>query len=341
MMLPGKRRGALLPAVLAAMVIIGLAASAAVYIGRGERAVSANALLQAYAASSGEEAEVVGHAALAARATRLAVGEGITDAVSVSNTPVRATARLTRLGPTTFVLSVDAHAADASGRYARRRSSLLLRLDPPRLEFPAALALTGSDAAPAGVADGADHPSTNGDCEPDSAPTPDVLHPFAAAADSTELQALRDRAAVRLAPGALVGVPGPVVRDGSCDTARPSNWGDPSGTSSCASWLPIVYAPGDLTVIGGAGQGTLLVDGDLDLSGGVQFAGAVVVGGTLTIGPGGARVSGGVRAAEIVDAAGASVTAPSIVRSSCALRAALIAAGRLVRAGERPWGGER
>ena len=341
MMPHGPRRGALLPSVLAAMVIIGLAASAAVYMTRAERAVSANALLQTSVAVSADEAEVEGHAALAGRASRLAIGDAIADPVPVSNAPVLATARLTRLGATTFVLTVAAQAVDAAGRLARRRSSVLLRLEPSSLDFAAALALTGPAAAPPGIADGIDHPSASGDCATDSVPVPQVLHPFAESTDSAELQALRDRASVRLAPGALVGVPGPLARDGACDTTRPSNWGDPSGAGPCAGWLPIVHVPGDLAIVGGVGQGILLVDGDLDVSGGVQFAGAVIVAGTLSVGPGGALLSGGVRAAAVVDGAGASNVTTPIVRSSCALRAALRAAGTLVRVGERPWGGER
>ena len=331
------RRGVLLPAALAAMVIIGLAASAAMYIGRTQREMSSDAVLQTSVLSAADEAERIALEILASQASRLVAGQGVAGAVRVSNTRVRATARLTRLARHVFALAVVARDEDAGGRMARRSSSLLLRLRPSRVAFPAALTLTGSAVPPTGLAEGSDHASPQADCAPDSATVPDVLHPFPSGADSVELDGLRERASVRPRAGARLGPPVPVVRDGECDTASPSNWGDPSGATACAAWLPIIHAPGDLDVVGGAGQGVLLVDGDLELSGGFEFTGAVIVAGTMTIGPGGAQVSGGVRAAAVVDASGASRPPPFVLRSSCALREALLAAGRLVPVADRPW----
>jgi hypothetical protein len=155
------------------------------------------------------------------------------------------------------------------------------------------------------------------------------------------LEGLRRRAAIRPPAGYNAGVPGPVVRDGDCDTSEMTNWGDPGRSSPCAGWLPVVHAAGDLTVVGGTGQGVLLVDGDLHLSGGFDFVGAVIVAGRISIGPGGSRLTGGVRAGEIVDAGGLSLPSSSIVRSSCALRDALLAAGTLGPVAQRPWAPER
>jgi hypothetical protein len=55
-----------------------------------------------------------------------------------------------------------------------------------------------------------------------------------------------------------------------------------------------LYAPADLVVDGGEGQGLLLVDGSLTLAGGAVFAGMVVVRDSLTLLPD-ARISGLVR----------------------------------------------
>lgn len=336
-MTAATRRGALLPAVLAAMVIIGLAASAAMYVGRTQREMSSDAVLQTSVLSAADEAERIALTTLASQGSRLVAGQGVAQSVPVSNTRVQATARLIRLAKRVFALSVVARDEDAGGRMAGRSSSLLLRLRPSRVAFPAALTLAGNETPPTGLADGSDHALPQADCAPDSAAVPDVLHPFPSGADSVELEGLRERASVRPGPGARLGPPAPVVRDGECDTASPSNWGDPSGATACATWLPIIHAPGDLGVVGGVGQGVLIVDGDLELSGGFEFTGGVMVGGTMTIGSGGARVSGGVRAGAVVDASGASRPPAFVVRSSCALREALLASGRLEPVADRPW----
>jgi hypothetical protein len=76
--------------------------------------------------------------------------------------------------------------------------------------------------------------------------------------------------------------PGPTVRDGACERAAAGNWGAPEAPASpCAGYFPLVYAPGDLRVEGGAGQGVLVVRGDLTLAEGARFYGPVLVGGTV------------------------------------------------------------
>lgn len=132
-------------------------------------------------------------------------------------------------------------------------------------------------------------------------------------------------------------VPGPVTRGSECDTSRPDNWGDVSGAGACGSWLPIIHAPGDLRVDGGAGQGMLIVDGDLSVSGGFEFTGAVLVGGSMDVGPGGMLVTGGAFAAGITGAWGGGASGPVVVRSTCALDAALLAAGSISPVMDRPW----
>jgi hypothetical protein len=77
----------------------------------------------------------------------------------------------------------------------------------------------------------------------------------------------------------------PVTSAGSCTTAAPGNWGDPSSPAApCAAYLPLIYAPGDLEVIGGEGQGTLVVQGRLRLAPGTRFAGAILAVGGIDAG---------------------------------------------------------
>lgn len=91
--------------------------------------------------------------------------------------------------------------------------------------------------------------------------------------------------------------------DGSCNTADPENWGDPlSPTSTCGNYFPIIYAPGNLNINIGSGQGMLLVDGDLNVQGRFEFYGIVIVRGSLsTQGGGGGSIHfrGAVMAANV------------------------------------------
>lgn len=77
--------------------------------------------------------------------------------------------------------------------------------------------------------------------------------------------------------------PGPALTvDGQCARGSTGNWGAPDDPSSpCADYYPLIYAPGDLVVNGGAGQGILVVSGHLDLGGGASFHGLILVGGEL------------------------------------------------------------
>jgi hypothetical protein len=69
----------------------------------------------------------------------------------------------------------------------------------------------------------------------------------------------------------------------TCDTAAAANWGDPDDPSSpCGRYFPLIYAPGDLEIAGGAGQGVLIVAGHLRIAAGVRFTGAISAAGGIT-----------------------------------------------------------
>jgi len=77
--------------------------------------------------------------------------------------------------------------------------------------------------------------------------------------------------------------------DGSCNTGDVENWGDPLAPgSTCGSYFPIIYAPGDLDLNGGSGQGILLVEGNLNVQGRFEFYGIVIVRGKMKTQGGGA-----------------------------------------------------
>ncbi|MGH7507275.1 MAG: hypothetical protein ACRELX_16585, partial [Longimicrobiales bacterium] len=109
----------------------------------------------------------------------------------------------------------------------------------------------------------------------------------------TALGALADR----VESGALALAP--AARGAACDVAAPANWGAPLGAGHpCGGYAPLIFAPGDLTVVSGEGQGVLLVAGDFVLDSAATFAGGVVVLGDADIAGsivGGLRVAGRTR----------------------------------------------
>lgn len=113
-----------------------------------------------------------------------------------------------------------------------------------------------------------------------------------------------------------------------CDRNRASNWGDPTHAypdQSCQPYFPIIHVTGNLKLTGGAGQGILLVDGNLDASGGVNFYGPVIVKGALSVtgNSSGARFIGGVMA-ENVYLTDSKVAGNAVVSySSCAISSAI------------------
>jgi hypothetical protein len=122
----------------------------------------------------------------------------------------------------------------------------------------------------------------------------------------------------------------------TCNYSDPNNWGEPEDpTSACWDYFPLVYAPGDLTLSGGRGQGILLVEGNLLLAGNVRFYGIIVVQGKLDATDG--QVIGGV----MVDnefALPASITGTTQLDfSRCVIHRAVTGAARPSVLRERSW----
>lgn len=85
--------------------------------------------------------------------------------------------------------------------------------------------------------------------------------------------------------------------NGRCDDSVLTNWGDTLPTAPCGAYFPLIYHGGNITIqSGGQGQGMLLVEGDLDLRGGFLFYGVIIVQGNFETQGNGNRIIGAVMA---------------------------------------------
>jgi len=294
--------------------------------------------------------------------------------VGPSSTPLSGGASaswwLQRLSPTTFLLQ-----GEGSFDHARRGATLLARLALP--DFDTAAALTVRDSAfvrLGGMVSGAEAVPTNwstlgcpvspgggGVAAPDTTHVCDgscaspaggitgapgrVADPTAAMSQrytqfgAESWNSLVARAAATILPNATI-TPGPVVVGGTCDRTVSSNWGDPTRSSACADYFPVVHALGDLTIVGGVAQGILLVEGDVVLSGGAEFAGVVVARDDVRLLGVGTHVFGAVLAEDldVTDGVHPEVASGSAIeRSSCAVSRSAMGMAPLRRVRERSW----
>jgi hypothetical protein len=145
--------------------------------------------------------------------------------------------------------------------------------------------------------------------------------------------------ATKVVSGTLTGV-GPTLNLSplSCQTTNNRNWGDPlTPTSPCFGYFPIIYAPGNLHISGGVGQGILLVNGDLDIAGGFEFFGPVIVqGGVSSTGTGG-HIVGGLMAQDATLNSSLISGNSTVTFSRCAITRALQASATAQAMGSRSW----
>lgn len=147
------------------------------------------------------------------------------------------------------------------------------------------------------------------------------------------------------APELLGGVADHIVGEGAlslaprktgdaCDVSASGNWGAPLDPDhSCAGYFPLIYVPDSLTVRAGAGQGILVVQGDLALEAEAHFYGVVLVAGALTLAPG-ARITGAVRTALQPEGAGGIAFELAAVRAAVSASTGL---NRPFRPARRAW----
>ncbi|MCH6547083.1 MAG: hypothetical protein IH798_01440 [Gemmatimonadetes bacterium] len=128
---------------------------------------------------------------------------------------------------------------------------------------------------------------------------------------------------------------------GECNFGDPENWGDPLNPgSTCGNYFPIIYAPGNLRLNVGVGQGILLIEGDLIVNGTFEFYGIVIVRGSMTTQGGGAgsiHFRGGVMAANVNLDDNKIAGNAQIQYSSCAVTQAQTAAGIGSQLRSRGW----
>ena len=267
------------------------------------------------------------------------------------------TVRLWKLESNVFLLVSSGSAGPPTSR-ARRRIALLVTPRVPRPAVHAAVtASNGAAVADSSAISGFDSVAADWSCPPPSDALPAVavpdsalvddgactVHPCLIGAQPVSVDSLAGSvatyehfggssraslaaAAVQLPDDALLVAPGPTLdASGACDSSDPRNLGDPDrllgATSACADYFPVLHAPGNMRIEGGAGQGFLLVDGDLTIGGGARFRGVVAVRGVLKITEG-SELAGLVLASSVIVDVGSSVS-----YSSCASDRALRAAG--------------
>jgi hypothetical protein len=222
---------------------------------------------------------------------------GIRNADLGSVGQVSASGELMRLGRESWLVTGEAR--NSRGATART-SRLAWALDP--LERIAALdgLVSSAPGAPVvllGSADATrpaevDAPMPAGGCDPWLA----ALQDRYAAVPLSLVEDLPDSAAapalglltldslLEWAPVTVSGTGTPAAAEaaGACLVDAPWGWGDPDRPwGPCGGQMPMRASDGDLTVIGGAGQGILVVGGDLTLRDGARYYGMLVVGGML------------------------------------------------------------
>lgn len=216
-------------------------------------------------------------------------------------------ATLLRLGPESWL--VEGRAGDSMGVEARS-ARLAWAMDPLTRVLALSGAVTTDTGAAVAIAGSVDvsapavprAPMAAQDCGPWQA---DLMARYAGAPlavvapaeDSTaplslgliDFVQIRDAAPVAVSGS---GTPMPAAALGACLDDGPWVWGDPDHPSDpCGGLLPMRASTGDLEMMGGVGQGMLVVDGDLRLTTGARYYGLVIVRGTLAL-EGGAALEG-------------------------------------------------
>ncbi len=368
------RRGIALALALFATVIATLLITAVFYIARLEQRMGNNriASMQAREAAETGLAAVLANWSTAAYNT-MASSAVFTIPQTTVGGGASYNGSLRRLTPTTFLISVNGEYRVGGQVITRRQLARIVRLTQPSINMHAAVTtrvgitvsgssqVSGVDSIPGswggqcppagptqpGIRDSSGAVNTSGACSGAACITgsPQILtDPTVSSStfnqfgdiDFNDLAALAEKTVA----GTVTGI-GPTVNTGppvSCRVGDYSNWGDPLNPSgACGNYFPIVYAPGDVRLSGGWGQGILLVAGDLEIAGGVEFYGPVIVQGRIRSTGTGGHIYGGLMAAN-ADFSVSLLSGNSVVNfSSCAINRALNGSARAKAIRERSW----
>lgn len=372
-----ERGIALVLAVIALVIIGLLVGASLLFSGVERRAGGGSIeASQAFnAAEAGAENTYASWAANAATWNGLAVDSSLTLTTTSVGGGNYYTPTITRISPTLFWIRSTAQAKNAAGTVtARTVVGDFVRLLVPNIDIRAAVTVNGSitvsgssqisgrDSIPggwgsscppagpsvAGVRDSSNSVSTSGACSGASciAGNPQIqIDPTVTSGTFTNFGGIDFAGLASMATwqisGTITGV-GPTVTGSpaTCQVGNSTNWGEPwTGTlqAACFNYFPIMYAPGDVHISGGRGQGILLVEGDLTVDGGFQFYGPVIVHGQVRSTGTGGHIFGGLLA-QMADLSASLISGNSVVDfSGCAVTRATRGSAAATRLNERGW----
>ena len=148
----------------------------------------------------------------------------------------------------------------------------------------------------------------------------------------TDLAAAEGKHIGSLAPS-ITSVEPDTTADGRCNEGVLTNWGDTLPTAPCGAYFPLIYSPTDITIQdGGQGQGILLVDGNLRIRGSFLFYGIIITQGNFETEGAGNRVIGAVMASNSASIMQDVTGASEITYSRCTVQRAILNNASLSRA---------
>jgi peptidoglycan hydrolase-like protein with peptidoglycan-binding domain len=137
--------------------------------------------------------------------------------------------------------------------------------------------------------------------------------------------------------------PAPPLLNQACDQTIQTNWGDPvhGPGHTCELYFPVIYAPGDLTLHDGKGQGLILVEKNLNIGSNFQWIGLILVHGYVTTSGTGSDVNGAVLAGGTGTIGGLTKStfggAFKLRKSTCATESAVRGGAMVSLAKHRSW----
>jgi hypothetical protein len=129
----------------------------------------------------------------------------------------------------------------------------------------------------------------------------------------------------------------PSLNGAACNYSDNMNWGDPSRTTACADYFPIIYIDGNLKIQANSqGQGVLLVNGSMEMAGGFEFNGIVIVRNDIKSTGNGNKISGSAFAGNTYTTDNSSISGNSEIQySKCAIERAAKGSATIVRTKHR------
>lgn len=367
-------RGIALPLALGSIMVIGAIIAGTFFIARLELQSGDNSLraVQALGASEAGIDRVLANWSTSSY-NSMAAGSSLALGTVAMGGSLFHTDSLARLSNNLYLITSVGERRSLSGRTLARNSlGRYVRLDLPVMDINAAITTMGSinitgssdisgvDSIPGGwggvcppagptqpgIRDSSNTVTTGGSCSGASCivGSPQILiDPTVTSSTFTQFGNVTFTTLFNSANlsinGTYNGI-GPVTTGSpaQCDMSVITNWGAPYAPSSaCGDYFPIIAAAGGTRLTGGAGQGILLVNGDLDVSGGVEFYGPVVVLGTVTSTGTGGHFYGGLLA-QNASFTSALLSGNSVVNySACAVQRALRGSARATPLAERSW----